>query len=339
MSKKLGLLLAFLFVFAYQTKASDVSITDTFTCQGRYYFYKITQKESEPQFWGLEVYSTFTNKLGEDDIQSNIVFRTDLELKRVQGRISLVKVFLASPVQGMWTVYPTNHLRVSFMWDKMKVYYLPVGDKLKDPNIARELKDSEMVESFAAAGFDEAAAFRIAVTEFTKRYESVFVKPMESSKVAPTREHKGNMTFNQKNYEYTVFKDFFSKDESNIVIRMEDYYGTNNAKINRQVFNSLIKIVDERSTKKRVEIYIHSSELEGLSWGILAKEYLLVTFDANTQDITYAVVGEQMRTIYKMPRMPYQAQYKLPEGDISMPNAVDIALQYFIANFNKLFFV
>ncbi len=319
-------------------KAYNTVVSDTFTHQGRYYFYKIVPKEEAPQFWSLEVYSTFDNKLGEDDIQSNIVFRTDLEVKKIQNRISLVKVFLAAPVQGQWKIYPTNHLRVSFMWDKMRVFYLPVGDKLRDPAIGKEIADEDMTQTFNADNFDEAKAFRIAIVEFTKRFESVYTKPAQESKISPTREHKGTQRFNQKNYDYTILKDFFGKDDNNLEVRMEDYYGTNNAKINRLVFNSLLKTVDERSTQKRVQIYIHSAELDGLNWGIMAKEYILVTFDYNTQDITYAVVGEQMRTIYKMPKMPYQAVYKFPNAELSMPQAVDIAVQYFIANFNKIFF-
>lgn len=296
------------------------NIIHTMTFRNRYYFYQAEPDPKESGKWLLYI-GTVTDEHSATLAASVKIFSTDMYVITGNDKLANVRIQAAKPFDYSWAVSRTNFLETTFYWTEGKVKYALFGTQMQN-EYASPVAEKDVVNQFDPKKLTFADGMKIAINQFIIQFDKLFQYPENEDKKPKLDIYSGAINFKNENYDYELRRGFFNVGDDNLSIRKG---------INGLIYNTLVRIKDEKASNGKLTIDIHHVMQNGLSWSVYASDYLRAVFDYSTGTISYTQIGSALPN-------PDESQEIIKNFDkdkLSLKEAVEIAMQNLVRRYNE----
>jgi hypothetical protein len=309
-----------------KTKANTVTtsiptnIINTFSFRNRYYFYKLEADEKEKGKWLMYI-GTVTDEHSATLAASVKIFSTDVYTISGNDKLANVRIQAAKPFDYSWAVSRTNFLETSFYWTDGSVKYTLFGTQMQN-EYASPVDEKSVVYKFTPSKLTFADGVKIAVNHFIMRFDKLFQYPENEDKKVKLETFEGDIVFRNEKYNYELRRGFFNVGDDNLAIRKGE---------SGLIYNTLVRIKDEKNDKGKITIDIHHVLQNGLAWSVYASDYLRAIFDYNTGTVSYQQIGSALP-------YPDENEEIIKEFDpksLSLEKAFEMAMQNLVRRYNE----
>lgn len=304
-----------------QTKV-DVpkSVINTFSFRNRYYFYQLEQDSKDPNKWLMYI-GTVTDEHNANLAASVKIFSTDVYILTGGSKLANVRIQAAKPFDYSWAVSRTNFLETSFYWTDGTVKYALFGSQMQN-EYASPVDEKFIVTKFNPSKLSFADGIKIAVNQFIMQFDKLFQYPENEDKKPQLESFEGTITFKNEKYDYELRRSFFNVGDDNLAIRKGK---------DGLIYNTLVRINDEKASSGKITIDIHHVTQNGLAWSVYASDYLRAVFDYQTGTITYQQVGSAL----PYPDENEEVVKEFKPNELSLEKAFAIAMQNLVKRYNE----
>jgi hypothetical protein len=298
---------------------ANSNIINTFRFRNRYYFYQIEPDEREKGKWLMYI-GTVTDEHNADMAASVKIFSTDLYIITGNDKLANIRIQAAKAFDYSWAVSRANFIETTFYWTSGTIKYTLFGAQMQG-EYASPVEEKFVVNQFAPNTFTFADGVKIAVNQFIMQFDKLFEYPENQDKKPKLAIFSNIITFRNEDYDYELRRGFFNAGDDNLSIRKGK---------KGLIYNTLVRIKDEKATNEKLIIDVHHVMQNGLAWSVYASDYLRTTFDYHTGEITYQEIGSALPA-------PDETQEMMKIFDakkITLKEAIDIAIQNLVKRYN-----
>ncbi len=296
------------------------NVINTFSFRNRYYFYQVEPDEKESGKWLMYI-GTVTDEHSANLAASVKIFSTDMYIITGKDKLANIRIQAAKPFDYSWAVSRANFLETSFYWTDGTIKYALFGAQMQ-AEYASPVNPKDAVGKFDPKKMTFADGVKIAVNQFIIQFDKLFQYPENEDKKPKLATFTGVINFKNENYEYELRRGFFNVGDDNLAIRKGD---------KGLIYNTLVRIKDEKESNGKITIDLHHVLQNGLAWSVYASDYLRATFDYNTGEITYAQIGSAL----PYPDESQEVTKTFDKSKLSMKEAIDIALHNLVRRYNE----
>ncbi len=298
---------------------ANTNIINTFRFRDRYYFYQIEPDEREKGKWLMYI-GTVTDEHSADLAASVKIFSTDLYIITGNDKLANIRIQAAKAFDYSWAVSRANFIETTFYWTSGTIKYALFGSQMQG-EYASPVEDKFVVSQFAPKTLTFADGVKIAVNQFIMQFDKLFEYPENQDKKPKLAIFNNIITFRNENYDYELRRGFFNAGDDNLSIRKEE---------KGLIYNTLVRIKDEKANNGKLIIDVHHVMQNGLAWSVYASDYLRTVFDYNTGEITYQEIGSALPAPDETQEMTKRFDVK----KLSLKEAIDIAMQNLVKRYN-----
>jgi len=296
------------------------SVINTFSFRNRYYFYQLEQDSKDKNKWLMYI-GIVTDEHSATLAASVKIFSTDAYILMGGNKLANVRIQAAKPFDYSWAVSRANFLETSFYWTDGTIKYALFGSQMQS-EYSSPVDEKFIVTQFNPAKLTFSDGVKIAVNQFIMQFDKLFQYPENEDKKPQLETFEGNIVFRNEKYDYELRRSFFNVGDDNLAIRKGK---------DGLIYNTLVRIKDERASSRKIIIDIHHVEQNGLAWSVYASDYLRAIFDYQAGTITYQQIGSALP-------YPDESQEVIKEfktEELSLEKAFEIAMQNLVKRYNE----
>jgi hypothetical protein len=296
------------------------NVINTFTYRNRYYFYQAEADAKESGKWLLYI-GTVTDEHNANLAASVKIFSTDMYVIVGNDKLANIRIQAAKPFDYSWAVSRTNFVETTFYWTDGKIKYALFGAQMQS-EYASPVPEKDMTNAFDPKKLTFDGGMKIAINQFIKQFDKLFQYPENEDKKPKLDIFTNAIDFNGEKYDYELRRGFFNAGDDNLSVRK----GASGL-----IYNTLVRIKDEKASNSKITIDIHHVLQNGLSWSVYASDYLRAIFDYNTGTITYSEIGSALPN----PDENQEVSKTFDKEKLALKDAFEIAMQNLVRRYNE----
>jgi hypothetical protein len=296
------------------------NVINTFSFRNRYYFYQVEPDEIESGKWLMYI-GTVTDEHSANLAASVKIFSTDMYIITGKDKLANIRIQAAKPFDYSWAVSRTNFLETTFYWTEGTIKYALFGAQMKE-EYASPVDAKDVAGKFDTKKMTFADGVKIAVNQFIMQFDKLFQYPENEDKKPKLDTFAGAVNFKNENYDYELRRGFFNAGDDNLAIRKGD---------KGLIYNTLVRIKDEKVNAGKITIDVHHVLQNGLAWSVYASDYLRAVFDYNLGTITYTQIGSAL----PYPDEKQEVAQNFDREKLTLKDAIEIAMQNLIKRYNE----
>jgi hypothetical protein len=302
------------------TNPLTTNVIHTITYRNRYYFYQAEPDAKESGKWLLYI-GTVTDEHNANLAASVKIFSTDMYVITGNNKLANIRIQAAKPFDYSWAVSRTNFVETTFYWTEGKVKYALFGTQMQS-EYASPVPEKDVENAFDPKKLTFADGMKVAINQFIKQFDKLFQYPENEDKKPKLETFVNAIDFGREKYDYELRRGFFNVGDDNLSIRK----GASGL-----IYNTLVRIKDEKASSGKITIDIHHVMQNGLSWSVYASDYLRAVFDYSTGTITYSQIGSALPN----PDESQEVVKSFDKDKLSLKDAFEIAMQNLVKRYNE----